>query len=49
MPAIHDMNHEEMMSWRRDLHAHPELGFAETRTCTFIQERLHSFGVDEIH
>jgi hippurate hydrolase len=43
------MNHEEMMSWRRDLHAHPELGFAETRTCTFIQERLHSFGVDEIH
>jgi amidohydrolase len=49
MSATHEMNHEEMRSWRRDLHAHPELGFAETRTCTFIQERLHSFGVDEIH
>jgi amidohydrolase len=49
MPMTTEMNHEEMMRWRRDLHAHPELGFAETRTCTFIQERLHSFGVDEIH
>jgi hippurate hydrolase len=49
MPTMTDLNHEEMMNWRHDLHAHPELGFAETRTCTFIQERLHSFGVDEIH
>ena len=32
-------NHKEMVSWRRDLHAHPELGFAGTRTSTFIQER----------
>jgi hippurate hydrolase len=40
---------EEMVRWRRDLHAHPELGFAESRTSTFIQERLQSFGVDEIH
>jgi amidohydrolase len=40
---------EEMVSWRRDLHAHPELGFTETRTSTFIKERLHSFSVDEIH
>ena len=39
----------EMVSWRRDLHAHPELGFAETRTSTFIQERMRGFGVDEIH
>jgi hippurate hydrolase len=39
----------EMVSWRRDLHAHPELGFDENRTSTFIQERLKSFGVDEIH
>jgi amidohydrolase len=38
-----------MVSWRRDLHANPELGFAETRTSTFIQERLQSFAVDEIH
>ena len=40
---------DEMVSWRRDLHAHPELGFAESRTSTFIQERLQSFAVDEIH
>ena len=39
----------DMQNWRRDLHAHPELGFAETRTSTFIQERLRSFAVDEIH
>ena len=51
MTTIADVKHllPEMTSWRRDLHAHPELGFAETRTCTFIQERLASFGVDEIH
>ncbi len=51
MPTIDDVTHlqEEMVGWRRDLHAHPELGFTETRTCTFIQERLQSFGVDEIH
>ena len=41
--------HDEMVHWRQDLHAHPELGFTETRTSTFIQERLQSFGVDEIH
>jgi hippurate hydrolase len=39
----------EMVSWRRDLHAHPELGFAENRTSAFIQERLKSLAVDEIH
>jgi amidohydrolase len=51
MPAIHEIKRlqDEMVSWRRDLHAHPELGFAETRTSTFIQERLKSFSVDEIH
>ena len=40
---------DEMVSWRRDLHAHPELGFAENRTSAFIQERLKSLAVDEIH
>ena len=51
MPAIDELKRlqEEMVSWRRDLHANPELGFAETRTSTFIQERLQSFAVDEIH
>lgn len=51
MPATQEMMRlqDEMVSWRRDLHANPELGFAETRTSTFIQERLQSFAVDEIH
>ena len=51
MPVIDEIArmHEEMASWRRDLHAHPELGFEENRTSTFIQERLQSFSVDEIH
>src|SRR5580693_1430136 len=51
MPAIDEIKRlqDEMVSWRRDLHAHPELGFVETRTSTFIQERLQSFAVDEIH
>jgi amidohydrolase len=40
---------DEMVTWRRDLHAHPELGFAENRTSAFIHERLKSFAVDEIH
>jgi len=40
---------DEMVTWRRDLHAHPELGFAENRTSAFIQERLKSLAVDEIH
>ena len=34
MPAIDEIKRlqDEMVSWRRDLHANPELGFAETRT-----------------
>ncbi len=51
MPLSNDIKQlqDEMVGWRRDLHAHPELGFAENRTSTFIQERLQSFAVDEIH
>ncbi len=35
----------EMTEWRRDLHAHPELGFEERRTSAFVAERLESFGL----
>ncbi len=41
-------NHAEMTAWRRDIHAHPELGFAETRTAGLVAERLESFGI-EVH
>lgn len=33
----------------RDLHAHPELGFQETRTAARVAGALRAAGVDEIH
>lgn len=39
---------DELTAWRRDLHAHPELGFEEQRTADFVAERLASFGI-EVH
>ena len=41
--------HQDMAAWRRDLHAHPELGFEEHRTSALVADRLKAFGVDEIH
>ena len=38
--------HAELSAWRRDIHAHPELGFEETRTAALVAERLASFGID---
>jgi amidohydrolase len=38
----------EMAEWRHDLHRHPELALQEVRTSGVVQERLRSFGVDEI-
>jgi hippurate hydrolase len=40
---------EGLTHLRRDLHAHPELGFEEHRTSALIAEKLKSFGVDEVH
>lgn len=37
---------EEVRSWRRHLHQHPELSFQETETAKFIAEKLRSFGLD---
>ena len=41
--------HPELTALRRDLHAHPELGFEEVYTATRVQEALKRCGVDEIH
>jgi amidohydrolase len=38
--------HDELTQWRRDIHAHPELGFDETRTAGLVAERLASFGIE---
>ena len=32
-----------------DLHAHPEIGFEETRTAAIVAEKLKEYGVDEVH
>ncbi|WP_413875605.1 M20 aminoacylase family protein [Albidovulum sp.] len=34
---------------RRDLHAHPEIGFEETRTAGIVARLLRDWGVDEVH
>jgi hippurate hydrolase len=39
---------EEMTGWRRDIHAHPELGFEESRTAELVAGKLESFGL-EVH
>jgi hippurate hydrolase len=38
----------ELAGWRRDLHAHPELGFEENRTADFVAAKLEAFGV-QVH
>jgi amidohydrolase len=38
----------EIQAWRRDIHEHPELGYEERRTSTFVAERLREFGCDEV-
>jgi hippurate hydrolase len=38
----------EIMAWRRDLHAHPELMYDVHRTAGFVAERLKEFGCDEV-
>jgi amidohydrolase len=41
--------HPELTALRRDLHAHPELGFEEVYTSGRVKEALKVCGVDEIH
>jgi hippurate hydrolase len=37
---------DELTEWRRDIHAHPELGFEEQRTSALVAERLRAFGCE---
>ena len=41
--------HPELTAFRRDLHAHPELGFEEVYTSGRVVEALKVCGVDEVH
>ena len=51
MPVINRIAefHDDMKTWRRHLHAHPELQYDCVQTAAFVSERLKEFGVDEIH
>ena len=47
IPSIGEF-HGDLVAWRRDIHAHPELGFEEERTAALVAEKLASFGC-EVH
>ncbi len=36
----------QLVAWRRDFHAHPELGFQEMRTAGIVAEHLHGLGLE---
>ena len=37
---------DQVVSWRRDIHANPELGMQEFRTAALVAEHLESLGID---
>ncbi|GGA22317.1 M20 metallopeptidase family protein [Psychrobacillus lasiicapitis] len=41
-----DNSFDEIVSWRRYLHQHPELSFEETETAKYIADKLESFGLE---
>ncbi|NWJ26140.1 M20 aminoacylase family protein [Rhizobium sp. RM] len=43
-----DGDFADVVAWRRDLHAHPELQFDVHRTAAFVAEKLAEFGCDEV-
>ncbi|HMD64667.1 MAG TPA: M20 aminoacylase family protein [Stellaceae bacterium] len=38
--------HDDLTNWRRDIHAHPELGFEEQRTSDLVANKLAEFGYE---
>jgi hippurate hydrolase len=38
--------HDEIQAIRRDIHAHPELGYEETRTSDLVADKLASWGIE---
>ncbi|WP_371168926.1 M20 aminoacylase family protein [Aliiroseovarius sp. 2305UL8-7] len=51
MPIINRIGEfaDDMRTWRRWLHAHPELGLECHNTAKYVVDKLRAFGVDEIH
>jgi metal-dependent amidase/aminoacylase/carboxypeptidase family protein len=50
MPTIDriDSFADELTAIRRDLHAHPEIGFEEVRTSGIVADKLKGWGI-EVH
>ncbi|MBF0560942.1 MAG: amidohydrolase [Alphaproteobacteria bacterium] len=50
MPTVESITalHSDMIAWRREIHRHPELAFAEHRTASLVAAWLREFGVDEV-
>ncbi len=50
MPTINRFAdfHDEITEWRRDIHAHPELGFDVHRTAGIVENKLKEFGIDKV-
>lgn len=44
--ALADRVEDKVIAWRRDFHAHPELGNRETRTAGIIAKHLRSLGME---
>ena len=40
---------QDLTEIRRDLHAHPEIGFEEKRTAAIVAAKLKEYGLDEVH
>lgn len=43
-----DADYADVVEWRRDIHAHPELQFEVHRTAAFVAAKLTEFGCDEV-
>ena len=41
-----DKVEQKVISWRRDIHEHPELGNHETRTAALIAKELSALGIE---
>ena len=48
MPLIPEIEafEDDLIAWRHDFHAHPELGFEEVRTSGIVAEKLASWGIE---
>ena len=45
-PTLPPVDRAQLVATRRDVHAHPELGFEETRTAALAAERLRALGYE---